>query len=141
MSFDDHVYHMQDLFYRSDFDTVNELYPLNRVTNRKKVFGCVLLARRDRFDVVYAEVESNPESIAGDLAKSHLTPCLVITRADADYVFTVMDYDTSKPVHAKAGRGEESRMRELVKYIGDIDGDSWGVNHELVRFIKTMNDF
>jgi len=141
MSFDDRVTHIQEVFHRSEFDTVNEPYPLDQVAHRKKVAGCVLLARRECFEVIYAEVESNPESISGDLARSHLTPCLVITRMGTAHVFTATDNDTLKPIHAKAAEGKEARLWELVKYVGSLTGDLWESNLQLVGFINTMRDF
>lgn len=141
MNFNDNVSYIQELFHKFEFDTVNELYPLDQIGKRNMVLDCIMLAKRGCFEVIYVEVKANSESIAGDLARSHLTPCLVITRINTVYVFTTINYRSFKPIHSKTNEGQETRLDELVEFIGEKNDDPWEMNSRLVDFMNTMNKF
>ena len=140
MTFAEAVSHVHRLLYDAGFETLNELYPLGRVSERKKVIDCILAARRGEYEVIYAEVESNQEGIAGDLARSHLTPCLVITNIGGSYAFTVLDYDAPRNT-PRTSKGNRRRLEAIIDEIREASGDMWEANQHIARFIGTMNMF
>lgn len=140
MTFKENVSHIHDMFYNAGFATLNEFYSLDRVAEKKKVIDCVLVAKRGEYEIIYAEVKSNQESIAGDLAKSHHIPCLVITQMNDMYAFTVLDYDSPRNTR-KTSMGNKARLNALIDEIRDMPDDMWEANQHITRFIDTMNDF
>ncbi len=138
--FETDVSAMHDLFIGAGFETVNDPYTLDHVEERKNVIDCILVAKHGEYEVVYAEVRSNQESIAADLARSHLTPCLVITKMAGKYVFTVLDVN-DRPYHARIREDGESMLREFVGMIADIPKNKWEAGQKVGDMLRSIKEF
>ncbi len=141
MVFEDNVSTLHDLLIRAGFETINELCPLEQVGERKNVIDCILIARLGNYEIIYAEVRSNQEGIAADLARAHLTPCLVITRMEGRHTLTIFDHDTSKVIHAHIPEEKIGMVKESFHIIGEMGHKQWDVNQQVRKHLRTIKDF
>ena len=141
MSFAENVSAMHDLFRCGGFGTMCKPYPLDQVREKKNVIDCICIASRNDYEVIYAEVKSNQESIAGDLIRSHLIPCLVITRMGQTFVYSVMN-DEFGSFHVRISEDRKNMLKTMLYDIGKkIGNDKWMTNKEVIRYLHTIKNF
>lgn len=136
--FESNVSRLHDIFINAGLATLNEPYTLDHVEERKNVVDCALVALHGQYEIIYAEVRSNQEGIGADLARSHLTPCLIITRMDVRYVFTVLD-GKDKPYHARCPTDGEYVLKEIAGAIADDESlDQWSVGRKVEETMRVI---
>ena len=103
MSFEDNVRHLQRMFKDAGYEIIRKPVDISALTKADKVIDCEIIARKDFFDIIYMEAESNWRSIASDVASKSKYPCMVITRyGDAHHIITTVKNhgtDNAKPRH------------------------------------------
>ena len=131
--FEEAIIELHEIFVNAGLETLNEPHTLDHVEKRGNVIDCVLVARNAGYDIIYAEVRSNRESIASDLAKSHITPCLVITKEAEKVTFTVLDQD--RPRHWAPDYWKEA-LKQLACEADDANHDLWAISSRISGSIR-----
>ncbi len=139
MVFEDNVSILHDLFTDSGFETMNELCPLEQINERRNIIDCILIAKHMDYEIIYAEVKSNQEGIAADLARAHLTPCLVITRMEKRHILTIFDHDASKVIRARVPEGKNGIIKEIIHIIGGMGDNQWDVNEQVGKHLVIID--
>ena len=121
MSFEDNIRILQRAFRHAGYETVRDSVDISALAKADRVVDCEIIARKDYFNIMYMEAESNWKSIAGDAAIKSLYPCLVITRyRNTHYILTsIKNHGThdAKPRHLVLKNGE------MPEFVRDIKAD------------------
>jgi len=125
MSFEDNIRPLQLALRDAGYETVRIPVDISVLANAEKVVDCEIIARKDFFNIMYIEAESNWRSIASDVAAKSRYPCMVITKyRDTHYILTaVQNYGTrdAKPRHVVLEA--RSRPSQLFEFIRSIKAD------------------
>lgn len=125
MSFEDNIRPLQLALRDAGYETVRIPVDISVLANAEKVVDCEIIARKDFFNIMYMEAESNWRSIASDVANKSRYPCMVITRyRDTHHILTaVQNYGTrdAKPRHVVLEA--RSRPSQLFEFIRSIKAD------------------
>lgn len=123
MSFEDNIRILQRALRYAGYETIRDPVDISALANADRVVDCEIIARKDYFNIMYMEAESNWKSIAGDAASKSLYPCMVITRyRDTHYIVTsIKNHGThdAKPRHVVLKNGE------MPEFIQDIKADPY----------------
>ena len=122
MSFDDNIRPLQLALRDSGYERIRNPVDISALVKADKVVDCEIIARKDFFNVMYMEAESNWRSIASDVAIKSQHACMVITRyGDTHHIITaVRNHGTrnAKPRHVVLETG--SRLDLLLEFIQGI---------------------
>lgn len=122
MSFEDNIRYLQRLFRDAGYEVVRRSVDISDLSRADRVVDCEIIARKDFFNIMYMEAESNWRSIAGEVAIKSKYPCLVITRyGDTHHILTsVKNYGThnAKPWHVVLETGSRpTQMLDAIRYM------------------------
>ena len=125
MSFTEHVRQLQRNLYSVGYAKVRDPVDISDVTKGDRIIECEIIGRRDFFNVMYMEAESNWKGIASDVVKKSKYPCLAITRyGNTHHIFTaVRDHGTrnARPRHVVLATGSNPAL--MSKFIRAIKVD------------------
>lgn len=125
MSFEGNIRPLQLALRDAGYETASISVDISALAKAEKVVDCEIIARKDFFNIMYVEAESNWRSIASDVANKSRYPCMVITRyRDTHYILTgVQNYGThdAKPRHVVLEA--RSRPIPLHEFIRSIKAD------------------
>ena len=104
------------------YTQINEPVDTSAISKEDRIKYCESIAKKDYFNVVYLEAESNWRSIASELARENTPPRMIITRhGEAHHTFTtVRDRGThnARPRHVVLETGPGYKMvREFIRAI------------------------
>ncbi len=141
MSFDEHIKPLQRDFQNVGYTTIREPWDTSRLCNEDAVIDVEIIARKDYFNILYLEAESNWRGLSSQVAQKNTNPCMVITRyGDTHHIFTTMrDHGTlhAKPRHVILRT--EIKKELIVKFIHEIKVN---VNDEHIEVdTKVQNAF
>ena len=120
MSFRENVRPLQRALGNAGYEKTNDPIAFSELKKGDRVSDCEIIARKDFFNVMYLEAESNWRSIASNVATNSEHPCMVITRyGDTHHIFTtVRDYGThnARPRHVvlETGGIKSSSISEFI---------------------------
>lgn len=122
MSFEANIQYLQRLFRDAGYEIVRYSVDISALRKADKVVDCEIIARKDFFDIMYMEAESNWKSIASEVAIKSRYPCVVITRyGDTHHILTtVIGYGThdAKPWHIVLEIGSRpSQMLDAIRFM------------------------
>ena len=96
MTFSEGLQDIQRRLGRSGYHTLRE--PINIESISDNILDCEIIARNDKYNILYMEAESDWRKIAKDVAESQDWPCLVMTKnGDSLIMTTVQDKMTTHP--------------------------------------------
>ena len=128
MSFDENVRLLQRKLRSAGYESVLDHVDLSGLSKKDKIEDCEIIARKEFFNVMYIQAESNWRRIASEVARRSRGPCLVITRyRDSHYIFTtVRDHGTlnAKPRYVILETGSKPKlMQKFMQAIkaGSVD--------------------
>lgn len=130
---------LQDIFTEKGLETINDPYILDQVEEKKSVIDCVLVAKHGEYDIIYAEVKSNQQSISSALARSHFTPCLIVTKMDGKYSFTSLYED--KPYYVQIKGNGLLMLKQVAERILKTPTDHWKTGQGVDNFLHTIMEF
>lgn len=122
MSFVDNVKPIQLALRDVGYMRVNDPVDISTLAKADKVVDCETIARKDFFNVMYMEAESNWRGIASDTVINNKHPCMMITRyGNSHHIFTtVRNHGThnAKPRHVVVETGlRPSLISEFIRAI------------------------
>ena len=122
MSFDNNIRPLQLALRDSGYERIRNPVDISALAKADKVVDCEIIARKDFFNVMYMEAESNWRSIASEAAIKSQHACMVITRyGNTHHIITaVKNHGTrnAKPRHVVLETG--SRLGLLLEFIQSI---------------------
>lgn len=109
MNFDKNVRPLQLSFKGVGYERVRDPVDISTFDKADRVIDCEIIARKDFFNVMYMEAESNWRGLASDATFKSRYPCMMITRyGNAHHIFTTVQ-----------GRGtRNARLRHIVLETG-----------------------
>ena len=123
MGFDENLKQMQKRLALAGYRKVREPYDTSGLKMEDAVTDVEIIARKDYYNILYVEAESNWRSISTEAAKKSANPCLVITRYGESHIIlsTVKDHNTRnpKPRHIVIETGTRER-RSIGSFINSI---------------------
>ena len=129
MSFEDNLKQMQRRLALAGYTKVREPYDTSGLKMEDAVTDVEIIARKDEYNILYLEAESNWRGISTEVAKKNINSCLVITRYGDSHIIlsTVKDHSTlnPKPRHIVIETGTRER-RSIGSFVGSIKP---GINH------------
>lgn len=122
MSFDENVRFLQRMFRSAGYETVREPVDVSALTMADRVVDCEIIARKDFFNVMYMEAESNWRRIANDAASKSKYPCMVMTKyGDGHHIFTtVQGHGTYNAKIRHVVLETRSRPASLSEFIQEV---------------------
>ena len=99
MSFEENLKQMQRRLALAGYRKVREPYDTSELKMEDAVSDVEIIARKDYYNILYLEAESNWRGISTEVAKKSENPCLVITRYGESHIIlsTVKDHNTRSP--------------------------------------------
>ncbi len=99
MSFEENLKQMQRRLALAGYRKIREPYDTSELKLEDAVSGVEIIARKDYYNILYLEAESNWRGISTEVAKKSENPCLVITRYGESHIIlsTVKDHNTRSP--------------------------------------------
>ena len=129
MGFEDNLKQMQRKLALAGYTKVREPYDTSGLKMEDAVTDVEIIARKDEYNILYLEAESNWRGISTEVAKKNINSCLVITRYGDSHIIlsTVKDHNTlnPKPRHIVIETGTRER-RSIGSFIDSIKP---GINH------------
>ena len=129
MGFEDNLKQMQRKLALVGYTKVREPYDTSGLKMEDAVTDVEIIARKDEYNILYLEAESNWRGISTEVAKKSVNSCLVITRYGDSHIIlsTVKDHSTlnPKPRHIVIEAGTRER-RSVGSFIGSIKP---GIDH------------
>lgn len=122
MSFDDHIRPIQLALRDNGYERIRDSVDISAFAKADRVVDCEIIARKDFFNIMYMEAESNWRSIASDAAIKSQHSCVVITRyGNTHHILTgVRNHGTrnAKPRHVVLEtRSHPNLLREFIQGI------------------------
>lgn len=125
MSFSEHVKQLQRELYSAGYAPIRDPVDISEIAKGDRIIECEIVGRKDFFNVLYMEAESNWKGIASAVVKKSKYPCLAITRyGNTHHVFTaVRDHGTrnARPRHVVLETGSNTAL--MSKFICAIKVD------------------
>lgn len=82
---------MQLSFKGAGYEKIRDPVDISTLNKADRVIDCEIIARKDFFNVMYMEAESNWRGIASDAVSKSRYPCMMITRyGNAHHIFTTV---------------------------------------------------
>ena len=123
MGFEDNLKQMQRKLTLAGYRRIREPYDTSGLKMEDAVTDVEIIARKDEYNILYLEAESNWRGISTEVAKKSVNPCLVITRYGDSHIIlsTVKDHNTlsPKPRHIVIETGTRER-RSIGSFISSI---------------------
>lgn len=154
MSFEDNIRYLQRLLRDAGYEIVRDAVDISAFTNADRIVDCEIIARKDFFNIMYMEAESNWKSIASEVAVRSDWPCVVITRyGDTHHMLTtVANYGThdKKPWHVVLETGSRpSQMLDAIRCMKVSQGDDHNkidkrvqaVFRKLSEYVQAVEEF
>jgi len=120
MSFTEHVKQLQRELHSAGYAPIREPVDISEIAKGDRIIECELIGRKDFFNVMYMEAESNWKGIASEVVKKSQYPCLLITRyGDTHRIFTtIRDHGirNARPRHVVL----DTRSKPTSKFIAEI---------------------
>ena len=125
MSFSEHVKQLQRELHSAGYAPIRDPVDISEIAKGDRIIECEIVGRKDFFNVLYMEAESNWKSIASAVVKKSKYPCLAITRyGSTHHIFTaVRDHGTrnARPRHVVLETGSNPAL--MSKFIRAIKTD------------------
>ena len=147
MIYEDNVERLQDKLRGAGYGPVSAPVDLSNLDKENRVVDCEIVARKDFFDILYLEAESNWRSIASQISKQQENPCLLITRySDTHHIFTtIRDHGTrnAKPRHVVLETGSKPKlMKEFMQAIKtEMDDDHVTVDGRVQAAFERFSEY
>ena len=123
MSFEENLKQMQKKLALAGYRKVREPYDTSELKREDAVSDVEIIARKDYYNILYLEAESNWRGTSTEVAKKSENPCLVITRYGESHIIlsTVKDHNTlnPKPRHIVIETGVK-KSRSIGSFISSI---------------------
>ncbi len=131
MAFRENVKTLRGMLGRAGFAPTGDPYDTSQLDKGHAVVDIEVIARKDYYDVIYLETESNWRGISSDVARKNLYPCLVITRyGDGHTIFsTTKDHYTKDKKARYVVVDNGAKKYSVAKFIRSIKagpGDDTG---------------
>ena len=99
MSFEENLKQMQRRLALAGYRKIREPYDTSELKMEDAVSGVEIIARKDYYNILYLEAESNWRGISTEVAKKSENSCLVITRYGESHIIlsTVKDHNMRNP--------------------------------------------
>lgn len=138
MNFDSNVRPLQRSFKGAGYESIRDPVDISTLDKADKVIDCEIIARKDFFNIMYMEAESNWRGIASDAATKSKYPCLMITRyGNAHHIFTtVQEHGTrnARLRHVVLETGARpALLQEFIRAIKATPHDDYVVIDEKVQ--------
>ena len=122
MSFDENVRFLQHLFRDAGYEIIRDPVDVSAFTMSDRVVDCEIIARKDFFNVMYMEAESNWRRIASDAASKSKYPCIMITKyGNSHHIFTTVQghgtHNTKIRHVVLETRARPSSLSELIQAV------------------------
>ena len=122
MSFIDNLETFQKQLNRAGYTPQREPFDISILVKEDVVVDCEIIAKKDFYNILYVEVQSNWRGIATDVAKKNQNPCLVITKYRDSHIIlsTMKDHITlhAKPRHIVIDvHSKTHSMNDFIKLI------------------------
>ena len=140
MSFEDNIRYLQRLFRDAGYEIIRDYVDISALAKADRVVDCEIIARKDFFNVMYMEAESNWKSIASEVVMKSVYPCVLVTRyGDTHYILsTVVNYGThnKKPWHVVLEtRSRPSQLLDAIRYMKVSQDDD---HDEIYKKVQTI---
>lgn len=154
MAFRDNAKILRGMLGRAGFAAAGDPYDTSKLDKGRAVVDIEVIARKDYYDIIYLETESNWRGISSDVARKNLHPCLVITRYGSSHIifcttrghymkdkkarYVVVDnrakkYSISRFIRSiKAGPGDDP---------GSVDAKVHGALDEFAAYKEALDNF
>ena len=123
MGFEENLKQIQRNLELAGYKKIREPYDTSGLKMEDAVVDVEIIARKDYYNILYMEAESNWRGISTEVAKKSLNPCLVITRYGESHIIlsTIRDHNTlnPKPRHIviETGTREKRSIGSFVKSV------------------------
>ena len=130
--------HLKD----AGFVQTSEPYNISSLSKPESVNECEVIATKDYFKVILLDVESNWKSLAQEVAKNNIAPCLVVTQYGNNVIMaTLKDYNTihQKPQYVVLDGSKPKLLEDFIKSIKTEANDD--VNQIYRRVLEAFDRF
>ena len=147
MSFAEHARALQRELRGAGYRQVRDPVDISVIEKGDRIVECEIIARKDFFNVMYTEAESNWRGIAGAVARNSRHPCLAITRYGNTHhiLTTVRDHGTrdARPRHVvlETGSGASLLSRFILEIKADTTDDHIAVDGRVQKAFDKFSEY
>lgn len=147
MSFAEHARALQRELRGAGYKQVRDPVDISVIEKGDRIVECEIIARKDFFNVMYTEAESNWRGIASAVARNSRHPCLAITRYGNTHhiLTTVRDHGTrdARPRHVvlETGSGASPLSRFILEIKADTTDDHLAVDGRVQKAFDKFSEY
>lgn len=154
MAFRENAKILRGKLRHAGFAATGDPYDTGKLDKGHAVLDIEVIARKDYYDVIYLETESNWRGISSDVARKNLHPCLVITRyGDRHTIFaTTRDHYTKDKKARYVVVDNGARKYSVSKFLrsikagpeddmGSVDVKVHSALDEFAKYKEALNSF
>lgn len=142
MNFEDSIESLQRELKYGGYKSIHDPFDISDLLKEESVIDCEIIARKDQYNILYMQVQSNWRGIATNVAQKNKTSCLVITKYKDQYFIlsTLKDAHIQHPIPRHIVIDIKSKTHSIKDFVKLIKTEQTDTIVEIDEKIHTAFD-